>query len=84
MAKRKVEEQKQREQKAFILEPAARLTPCTVPAPFVFSESASKDERVERARKEAEEPAFGECPFSPQTNEAHVTAALRSHASQVR
>ena len=79
MAKRQSEAQKQREQKAFLIEPPSRLHPYTVPEPFVLHEK-TRDERLERTRKEVEESRNAECTFTPKINEVSVRSLLRSSA----
>jgi hypothetical protein len=79
MAKRQSEAQKQREQKAFLIEPPSRLHPYTVPEPFVLHDKA-RDERFERTRKEVEESRNAECTFTPKINEVSVRSLLRSSA----
>jgi hypothetical protein len=80
MAKRQSEAQKQREQKAFLIEPPSRLHPYTVPEPFVLHDKARRDERFERTRKEVEESRNAECTFTPKINEVSVRSLLRSSA----
>ena len=75
MAKRQAESQKQREQKAFLTEPPARLHPYTVPEPFNLHEGV-REERHERARLESERARMAECTFAPKTNENAITAML--------
>ena len=53
LARRQAEAQKEREQKAFLVEPPARLQPYTVPEPFrLHAHAKHADERAERARQE--------------------------------
>ena len=68
MAKARADAQRQREQKAFLLEPSARIQP-TVPEPFKLHESGAS-ERQERLLAELEEQRMAECTFHPKTNEA--------------
>jgi hypothetical protein len=77
MAKRQQEAQKQREQKAFLIEPPARLYPYTVPEPFKLHPKGV-DERIEKARVEVERQRMEECTFSPRTNEASITTLLKA------
>lgn len=76
MAKRQADAQKQREQKAFLIEPPARLHPYTVTEPFSFSVPKETDERSERVRLEVERARVEECTFEPKTNEASVEVLL--------
>ena len=72
MAKRQAEAQKQREQKAFIVDPPARLQGYTVPEPFRLSEP-----RVDEARlRELSAHQMRECTFAPKTNEVSSTQLL--------
>lgn len=75
MAKRQAEAQRQREQKAFIVEPPARLQPFTVPAPFNLSE-ARLDERGAARLRDLAQHEMQECTFAPKTNEASATQLL--------
>lgn len=82
MAKRQQDAQKQREQKAFLIEPPARLHPYTVPEPFHLNTNKDVDERTERARAELERERMQECTFAPQTNEASVELLLSRAAER--
>ena len=75
MAKRQAEAQKQREQKAFLTEPPARLQPYTVPEPFKLSKSRL-DERAAARLRELADYEMQECTFAPKTNEASATQLL--------
>ena len=77
LAKRQAEAQKQREQKAFILEPPARLQPYTVPEEFRFSQTSRREEKAEQVLHEANASRYAECTFKPRINEANVEALLR-------
>ena len=77
MAKRQAEAQKQREQKAFLLEPPTRLQPFTVPEPFQLTEKAA-DERTERARLEVERQRMAECTFAPKSTRSPWPPARHS------
>lgn len=79
MAKRQQEAQRQREQKAFLIDPPSRLQPYTVPEPFAMC-SSRKDERFERTRSEVEQSRMAECTFTPTTNEGSLRSLLRSSA----
>ena len=75
MAKRQAEAQKQREQKAFLTEPPARLQPYTVPEPFKLSKSRL-DERAAARLRELADYEMQECTFAPKTNEVSSTQLL--------
>ena len=81
MAKRQLDEQRQREQKAFLIEPPSRLAPYTVPTPFKLNTPGSSEGRRERQREEIERERMAECTFKPRTNEADVGALLRAAAA---
>ena len=66
-----------REQKAFLIDPPARLHPYTVPEPFRLHDHDGPDERTERARAEVEAEHASQCTFKPETNEMSVEALLR-------
>lgn len=55
MAREQAEALRQREQKAFILEPAARTHPYTVPEPFKMHGGEGGAERVARTMREVEQ-----------------------------
>eukprot|EP00908_Phaeocystis_cordata_P022344 Transcript_4765.p2 GENE.Transcript_4765~~Transcript_4765.p2 ORF type:complete len:526 (-),score=240.96 Transcript_4765:142-1719(-) len=75
MAKRQAEAQKQREQKAFLTEPPARLQPYTVPEPFKLSKPRL-DERAAARLRELADYEMQECTFAPKTNEVSSTQLL--------
>lgn len=56
MAKERAEAQRQREQKAFILEPSSRSTPYTVPEPFNLQQGGeAAAERTAKMLREVEQ-----------------------------
>ena len=77
LAKRQAEAQKEREQKAFLIEPPARLQPYTVPEPFHLHDRPN-DERAEKTRVEVEAARMAECTFAPKLKEPSVAALLKA------
>ena len=69
IAKRKEEEQKEREEKVFILNPSYNPDiPYTVPKPFNLHPS-NKQTKIEKVKQEMDKKEQSECVFHPQTNE---------------
>ena len=75
LAKRKVEAQKQREQRAFLTEPPEKLQPYTVPEPFQLHEGRGLERRLALERELLAKEA-AECPFEPKTNDPPTKALL--------
>ena len=80
LAKRQAEAQKQREQKAFILEPPARLQPYTVPEEFRFSQTSRREEKAEQVLHEANASRYAECTFKPKLDPRSAVLAEQSGA----
>ena len=78
MARAQADAQRQREQRAFIIEPSARSQPYTVPTPFkTHAASEAAAERTQRMLKQVEEERLSECTFHPKTNELSVKQLLK-------
>jgi len=84
MAREQAEALRQREQKAFILEPCARNQPYTVPEPFKMHEGGeAATERTARMLKEVEQARQAECTFHPKTNEASTKQLIKRASSML-
>jgi hypothetical protein len=81
LARRKEEEQREREEQVFMRgrrpASAAGSYPYTIPQPFNLSRDPKADERAERLRAEAQQRELQECTFAPRTTDLPQRELIR-------